>query len=30
MNREEVKEISNGSPVVHTEERTTQIQMYVT
>ena len=29
MNREEVEEILNGSPVVHTEERVIQIQMYV-
>ena len=29
MNREEVEEISNGSPVVYTEERARQIQMYV-
>ena len=29
MNREEVEEILNESPVVHTEERAIQIQMYV-
>ena len=29
MNREEVEEILFGSPVVYTEERVRQIQMYV-